>query len=184
MPLGHGDQEGVEFVEERRITGEVLFQEVPERLVVPVGRYDPVSGQNPSRVGIGHVDWAAGRVEQNGVGRLGADPGHGQEIVAQGRERRLAESLQAAGRPDQEEPSQGEQAPRLEPSGARGTDEPADRRGRLGGPAPWLEPAGRAKIGDGPCGAGPGGMLGEHGADGDLEGAPCRPPALRAVALV
>jgi len=46
MPLGHGGQEGVELVEERRVTGQVLFQEVPERLVVALAQHDSVSGQH------------------------------------------------------------------------------------------------------------------------------------------
>jgi len=54
MPLGHGGQEGVELVEERRVTGQVLFQEVPERLVVALAQHDSVSGQH-SRLRIGHV---------------------------------------------------------------------------------------------------------------------------------
>ena len=46
------------------------------------------------------------------------------------------------------------------------------------------EATGGAEIGYGPRGSGPGGMLGEDGADGDFERRSRRPPALRAVAGV
>src|SRR5262245_56911923 len=184
MRLGHGDQKGVELVEKGRIGRQVPFQEVPERLVVAPVRHDAVPQQYPPRVGIRHEDGPPGRVEQDGVGRLGADPGHGQEIAAQWRERGPTEPLRTAARPFQEKPREGEQASRLEPPGARGSDEPAERRrGQPGQPA-RLEAASRVEIADGASGAGPGGMLGEHGAHGHLERAPCRPPALRAIARV
>src|SRR5262245_32587664 len=133
MRLGHGHQKGVELVEEGRIARQVPFQEVAERLVVAPARHDPVPRQDPPRVGIRHEDGSPGRVEQDGVGRLGADPGHGQEILAQWSEGGPAEPLRTAARPVQEKPREGEQAPRFEPPGARGSDEPTEHRRRQPG---------------------------------------------------
>src|SRR5262249_2897297 len=182
MRLGHGHQKGVELVEEGRIARQVPFQEVAERLVVAPARHDAVPRQYPPSVGIRHEDGPPGRVEQDGVGRLGPDPGHGQEIAAQWCEGGAAEPRRTAARPFQEKPREGEQAPRLEPPGARGSDEPAERRrGKPGQPA-RLQATSRMEIADSASGAWPGGMLGKHGAHGHLERAPCRPPALPALA--
>ena len=184
MRLGDGHQERVEFVEERRITRQLRLEQASQRLVADVGRHDPVAREHAARVGVRNEDGTTQRVEQDGIGRLGAEAGHGQELRPHRLERRRAQPVEAPAGSPQEEPGQRVEAPRLVTPGPGRPDELSQPRQRQPGEPPGREPARRAEIAYGPHDARPGGMLGQDGAHGDFEAAPCRPPTLGAVAGV
>ena len=184
MRLGDGHQKRVELVEERRIPGQLPLDDAPELLVADVRRHDPMPREHAPRVGVGDEDRPVQSIEQDGVGGLGADAGHLQELGSQGLERRPSQPVEPPPASRQEKDRERAETPRLETPGSRWTYEPPEPRQRQPGQPPGCEPPSRAEIVYGPLGAGPGGMLGQDGAHGDFEAAPGRPPVLGAVAGV
>src|SRR5262245_49037711 len=120
--LSEGNEQRVEFVEERGIGRQVSFDEGARLLVTGLAPGETMSSQNPPRIGIGDEDGPAGRVEQNGVDRLRAEPGYAQQLAAQRGQRLAAQPLPAASEPFEQPHREVVNALRLEPIGPRRAD--------------------------------------------------------------
>jgi hypothetical protein len=179
--LGRGHQQRVELVEERGIGGQVRLEEGAGVLVPAAAGKQAMALEHPARVGVGHEDRPAGRVEQDRVGRLRPQAAETEQLAPQRRQRRPAERAEVAAAACEQPGGELEQPVGLEPVGAGGPDQPRQGGGRAGGQAPGRQQAARAQRGDRPCRSRPGGVLREDRADGDLERRAGRPPVLRAV---
>jgi hypothetical protein len=94
--LTHGHEERVVLVEESRVGRQVGLEEGAGRFVRGLARQQRVPGQDSPRVRVGDEDRPVRRVEENGIGGLRPDPGHGQEGPAERPEGRAAQALEAA----------------------------------------------------------------------------------------
>jgi hypothetical protein len=119
----------VELVEERRIRGEMRLHE-RARLLVPRPFGDqPVTGERPARVAVGHEHRTARRVEQDRVHGLRTEAGDAQHLATLGRERRPAHAADVAAKALAQPAGERRQAAGLDPIGARGarTEPPRER---------------------------------------------------------
>jgi hypothetical protein len=176
---GDGDEERVKLPEERRVRRQVRLELAPRGRVADVRRQRAVPGEHTADGGVGDEDGTAGRMEQDGIDRLGPEAGNRQHLPTERRQRLAAQGREASAEAGQE-PSR----ERLEPSSARSIDSGRADDGReLGladrGETIGTEQAASAQRRHRPRGARRRAALREHGSEGDLVGAPSRPPALR-----
>ena len=182
MRLADHDEEGMQLVEERGIRRQMRLQECARRLVPGARRDQPVARQHASRIGVGHEDGTARRIQQDRVDGLGTEARHGAELGAQGREGRPTDPVEPPAEPREEPACEVTETARLQPVGARAADDAGKRGLRHGEEPARIEEPARAQRRDGTRRVRPRRVLREHGPGGDLVRAAARPPALRAEA--
>ena len=170
----------MKFIVTRYAARKLGFYQGAEFLVGHVLGDEAVTGKDALGVGVDNEDLFVAGIKKDGIGGLRADTVNGEELFAQlggggpehARERtgifrakKADEGFQffcflaeVAGRANQ----RGEAAQGNAFQSERSEQTPA------------------AEIGDGALDVGPGGILGEDGADDNFEGRFCRPPILRA----
>src|SRR5207247_4194436 len=116
----------------------------------------PMAREHAARVAVGDEDRPVEGIEQDGIGRLGADAAHREKLSSQGFQRRLAQPLQASAGPLQEKDGERAEPPRLEAPCARGANEPSQPRQRQSAEPPGRETASGPEIAYGPRDARPG----------------------------
>ena len=79
------DDEGVEFVEQLMIGGEIAFEERAEALVGIFRRSEGVAFKKAASVGVDDENGMAAGVEKDGVGGFGADTVDREELSAENR---------------------------------------------------------------------------------------------------
>ena len=169
----------MQLVEEPGISRQMSFQEAAEILVACLRRNEAMASEHAPAIGVGHEDRPAGAVEEDGIRRLGADPWQSEQLPPEPGQRCPLEGRHAPAVAGQQPGREVAQPARLQAVGPGGADQSLKpRRGQRGQPG-GSERASRPQVGDGALHSGPGGMLGQDGAHGDLEGAPGRPPPLR-----
>lgn len=84
------------FLEQTGVVLESLFEDRPEGFIANIGLHEPVPTQYSARVGVHHEDGFLAGVEENVVGRFGADPVDREELLAQGFQRTAAHPLYTA----------------------------------------------------------------------------------------
>ena len=181
MRFGDGHQQRMQLVEERGIRRQVGFEQRACILVPTAAGQEPVTCEHAARVGVGHEDGPAGRIEKDGIGRLGPEAGHGKHLASQGAERRATHGAEIAAEASEQPAGELDQPARLEPKSPGGADERFERRHRRGRQPFGNEQATGPQSGHRLGGAAPGRVLREDRAHGDLERCPGRPPALRPV---
>jgi hypothetical protein len=178
MPLADRHEERVVLVEQDRIARQMRLEELPCLLVAGPTGNQAVAREHPADVGVSHEDRTTGRVEQDRVHRLGPEPTHLEQRPAELDERGDPHAPESSPETGEEPSREGLEPLRLHPIGPGG----ADDRGELGpgrsGKAAGRQQGVRSESGHGPGGIRPCGVLREHGAHGDLERRPSRPPAL------
>lgn len=182
--LAHRHQKRVVLVEEPRIARQVPLEKGADLLVAGPWRDKPMAGEDPPRVGVHDEDRAPQGVEQDAVGGLGADAGDVEQLAPERIHRDACHQPEASPVAVPEVGEKGGEPPRLDPEGPRWANEPGqapprERPDPRRGEKP-SGPQGRQRALD----VAPGGILGEDGAESDLEAALGRPPALRAEAPV
>lgn len=173
----------MELVEEPGVTRQVLLEHRPEGLVADPSARDPVAVKHPSRIGVDHEDRAPGAIEQNRVSSLGTDARHIEHVSAEVAKRGSNQAFHATSMAGQEERDERAKPPGLDPVRACRADEAAKFARREGCEARWIQTTRCPEVLDGLRHSGPGGMLSQDRADGDLEAAAGRPPALGAEAV-
>jgi len=148
------------------------------------GRDDPVAGEDSPRVGVDNEDRTASRVEKDGVGGLRADPGQGQELLAEPARRPAEHPPEPAIVAHGQVVHEGAQPSSLGAERARWTEQRGQPTRAEAGQALRREPAGRAESSDRPLDLGSRRVRRQDGADHDLEGRASGPPALRPVATI
>jgi hypothetical protein len=179
--LAHGHQQRVELVEQRRIRGQVRLEERSRLLVAGAGRQQAVAREHAPGVGVRDEDGATGGVQQDRVDRFRPQAGHAEQLTAQRPERRPPHAPEVAAEADKEPAREVEQPAGLQPVGPGRANELGHRRVIARGEPTRRQHAARAQRVHGASCAGPGRVLREDRADGDLEGRSRRPPALRSV---
>lgn len=91
------------------------LHEAAHLLVAGVGGHEAMTGEDPSRVRVGHEDRTARGVEQDRVHRLGAEPVDRQHLAAQGQQRSAAHAGEAPAEALEQPAGEGGQPPGLDP---------------------------------------------------------------------
>src|SRR5712692_9344739 len=94
--LSVANNQGVEFIIQRRVAGKAAFEEPADFFVALRRRSQSMSLQHSPRVGVHHKDWVIARIEQDSVRRLRPDTVDGQKLFAQRRRRHTKHSMQRA----------------------------------------------------------------------------------------
>ena len=183
MMFADGDEEGVAFVVELGVGGEVGLAVVLDEVVVGVGVEEAVAGEDAIGIRVDNEDLAVEGVEEDGVGGFAAYAVDGEEVFAKGGQGDVCEGVEV---------------------GVVFFDEPADEVFEAFGfdvvvacgangfgefeEAGVLDGLGGEEVSffeavDGAFDVGPVGVLGEDGADENLEGGIGGPPVLRAVVI-
>jgi hypothetical protein len=177
--LAGGHEERVKLVEQRGIGRQVPLDEGAHLLVPGPLRHEPVTGEHAPRVGVGDEDRATSGIEQDGVDRLGPEPGNAEQLLSKPPERDHAHCREPAVEAMEQEPREGLELARLQAMRA-GRPHHGRQRGIADGvETVRIEELRGAKPRDRARRAGPRRVLGEHRAQGDLERRPARPPVLR-----
>ncbi len=166
----------MEFAEGLEVVGEVVFEGSAEGLVFDVGRDDAVAGEDAAGIDIDDEDGVVAGIEEDVVGGLGADAVECQEFFAQFTEGALGEVGHVTSVVGDEVFRKDAESFGLLPEVTGGAE-----CGFEGGGIDIEEGLGRKEVLvfevlDGSFDVGPGGVLGEDGADGDFEGAVAGPP--------
>jgi hypothetical protein len=175
VPLADLHDLRVELVVETDVLRQRRLEKPLHAVVVDVLRRQPVPREEPLRVGVDHERRPVQRVEQDRVGRFRPDPIEVQQLGAQDVERRL----RIVAQPPRDDRLQ---ALRLEVVVAGGPDDLGEATDVDVADALGIEQLRALEVVDGLLDVGPGGVLGEDGADDDLEGGIRGPPPPRAVA--
>jgi hypothetical protein len=177
--LGHGDEQRVKLVEERRVRRQMGLEQ-PAGLFVPhAARQHAVTRQHAADVRVRHEHGAPGGVEQDRVHGLGSEPGHHQQLATQRYQRRQTQPGEPSTEPPQEPSCERVKPPRLHAMEASGPDHFRERAVADTGEAMRTEQPPPTQRRHGARRGRPGRMLGQHRADGDLIGRAPRPPVLR-----
>ena len=167
------------LVVEGHVGTERLLDPRADGLVALAALEQPEADEDPAGIGVDHEHRPPEGIEQDVVGRLGSDPGDGEEALTQLAGRKPGKAREPARGP--EGLAQRTQSPRLDVEISR-------RPQRLGQLIDGQGEDGLGGQGDAlgetrqrPLDVGPGGILGQDRADHDLEGRLGRPPALGAV---
>jgi len=178
------DQERVILVEEGRIVRQVGHEEGLDSLVAGVRIHEPVAGQDALGVGIDDEDRPAGRVERDGVCRLGPDARDPVELGTERGQREVEESPEAAPVARSHVLREGADSPRLQPKRPRWTEQSGELAGGQREHGAEVERARGAQACNRPLGVAPGRVLREDRSHDDLEARAGRPPVLRPVPTV
>jgi len=175
------DNQRVVFVVKRRVRGEVLL-ELGTDFFVARFRVDEVMAlEDAPCVGVNDEHAVLPSVQEDGVGGFWADAVDGQELLAKFGGGRGEKLVEGASMPSAEKADEGLQLASFLAEIAGAANQLGEARsgdffnGRRG-----KEPF-AAKAGDGALHVGPGGVLGQDGADDDFEAGAAGPPVLRAV---
>lgn len=172
------NQEGVEFVEQLVVGGQVLLEEGAKLVVGMFGRGELVTFENAAGVGIDNEGGMTPSIEEDGVGGFRADAMDGEELLPEFFRGCAEHAGEGAAIVFLNEADKRLEFAGLLPEIAGGTDEAREARRRNGEDSGEGEEFFAAKIGDGALDIGPGSILGEDGADDDLEARTAGPPML------
>jgi len=162
----------------------MVFEERPDVFIAGVGGNKPVAREDAAGVGVDDEDFALEGVEEDGVGGLGADAVDLEELPAEGGGAGSAERPNnAVGEPGMEPVEEAAEAAGLDVEVSHGPDEAAEEGVGAGSEAVRVHEVGALEPGDGAFDVGPTRVLGEDGADHDLERRVPGPPALGAEGL-
>ena len=179
MPLPQLDEEGVVFVEHRRVGRQCFVEPTANCLVAGTRGNEPMPAQNASRVGVHDEARTAGRVDQDGVRRLRADAVDRQEPTPHGFQVARKHLVKPTGVVGPEPADEGLEPPSLHAIGSGRTDQLgqiADANLAQRRPIQKTLPTqGR----DGPLHIAPGRVLSEDRPDDNLKGRFRGPPTLR-----
>ena len=177
---GVNDQ-GVEFIVQRRVGGKVALEEMAEVFVTAVRFAQAMTFEQAPRVGVNDEDRMVAGVEQDGVGGFRPDAVDREQLFAQRRgwhaehfgERAVVLLSEKADECFQFLRFLAEVAGRADELGEFGEWDCFDRAG--------LEELRAVEVGDGRFDVGPRGVLDQDSADDDLEAGSAGPPVLRTV---
>jgi len=178
--LADGDEERVKLVEQRGIRGQMCLEEGPGLLVAGAGRQQTVADEHAADVRVGHEHGAAGRVEEDRIHGLRAEPGDGEQVPAKRAKGRATDTLPAPPVAAEQPPGEALQTTSLEPVGAGRPDHLGQPRLGLRGYVHGAQQPSAPQGPDCPRGIGPRRVLGQDGPDGDFVGRAARPPVLGA----
>jgi hypothetical protein len=174
----------MELVEQDRVRRQMGLEERARLLVAGAVGHEPVTREEPARVGVGDEHRAVCRVEQDRVDGLRAQAGDRQHLAPEGLERRPSHAGEAAPEALEQPARERLQPPGLEAIGPGGADGLAQLPLAERGDPVRAEQAARAERADRARRVRPRRVLREHGPHGHLVGRACRPPSLGPMAAL
>lgn len=173
------NEEGVEFVEESMVGGEVLLKEGAKLLVGMFGRGEAVTLEDAACIGVNDEDGMAAGIEEDGVSGFRTDAVDREEPFAElfrGGAEHLSKRTAIV---FLHESGEGFELASFLAKVTGRTDEARETRRGNGEDGAERKQFLAAKISDGALDVSPGSVLGENGADDDFKAGAAGPPMLR-----